>query len=611
MTRELLAGPKGAEQRDGFGDEPDPASYSMEDYFLRAVEELDGNVGYLITDKFASHTLRVLLMVLSGDELDATSQRSVLRSRKKEDVDVIRSDKAKDLGLEARAVPESFETLLQKITADSLSGLEPNSVRTLATHPVGNPMLQLLLHLEVAHFGKQRAKEDDSIIRRLLPDDPLARGTESASFVNGLMYDPIGSRLLESIVEHAPGKLFKAMYKELFRDRMGSLARNEIASYVVSRILERLGAEELQAAMASIYPQMPDLAQRGRTGVVKTLVERCAARGVDTAPLAAALQGAYAPDEQEPTSFLVNMLQLPQDLPASIAANTTTSSSVSPPHPPPTPESPAKSSDNPSTDLPMQTTPQTLHRQHHTTALAQAMLQTPGPLSSLLHASLTALAPKHILHISRAPPLSPILQSVLMAPTSTLILRRKLITRLFGHFAALSQHPAASRVVDAVERGTRSGLAFVRERVAEELAESEAQLRDSGCGRKVWRNWRMDLYRRRRGVWVGETRREVGNAGFQSFPGGADEGWWGGNGDGDGDEGREERDDGSVPLAVRRKGKDKRKVSGDSGAAEQEDKTRGGKTPLQLARERHALGKSKAERPRHQHHHHDSGGAST
>ena len=37
-------------------------------------------------------------------------------------------------------------------------------------------------------------------------------------------------------------------------------------------------------------------------------------------------------------------------------------------------------------------------------------------------------------------------------------------------------------------------------------------------GRAVWRNWRMDLYKRKRADWVKQSRYTAGNEGFQSFP---------------------------------------------------------------------------------------------
>ena len=72
---------------------------------------------------------------------------------------------------------------------------------------------------------------------------------------------------------------------------------------------------------------------------------------------------------------------------------------------------------------------------------------------------------------------SPTIIAALTSPHASPITRRKLIARFYGHVAAMALDPAASRVVDAVWHGT-NGLAFIRERVAEELAENEPRERD-------------------------------------------------------------------------------------------------------------------------------------
>ena len=107
---------------------------------------------------------------------------------------------------------------------------------------------------------------------------------------------------------------------------------------------------------------------------------------------------------------------------------------------------------------------------------------------------------------------------------------------------------SASHVVDCIWEGTH-GLAFIRERVAEELAENEAQMREQPCGRAVWKNWKMDLYKRRRGDWIHQSKVKASNDGFQSFS---------------------ELD-----------------INKEKGVT--------AKTPLQLARERHAKGKRKKD----------------
>ena len=61
-------------------------------------------------------------------------------------------------------------------------------------------------------------------------------------------------------------------------------------------------------------------------------------------------------------------------------------------------------------------------------------------------------------------------------------------------------------MVDALWTATKD-LFFVKERLAQELAQNEMSLRDSFVGRAVWRNWSMDLYKRRRGEWAAKAKR--------------------------------------------------------------------------------------------------------
>jgi hypothetical protein len=74
---------------------------------------------------------------------------------------------------------------------------------------VGNPVIQVLLSLELGHFGKSIVKDPNSITRRLIPEESPEEGSESTVFLRGLLYDPVGSRLLEAILRCAPGKLFR------------------------------------------------------------------------------------------------------------------------------------------------------------------------------------------------------------------------------------------------------------------------------------------------------------------------------------------------------------------------------------------------------------------
>ncbi|KAK5146227.1 hypothetical protein LTR04_001097 [Oleoguttula sp. CCFEE 6159] len=440
---------------------------SMENLFLSTIKELEGNLGYLMTERFASHTLRVLLVVLSGQPLEQSTTN-----------------------FGKRIVPDSFSDALAKLITDSVLGLDTTYLRALATHPTGNPTLQLLLQLELTQFGKQRAKDENSIIHKLLPDDPIVEGTESASFINGLVYDAVGSRLLESIVEFAPGKLFKALYREFFKERIGSLARNEIAGYVVSKILERLSKEDLEVAVELINPQVANLAERNRTGVIRTLIERCAARRVDTQPTALQLELAYSTGGEFDIRNLLKMGRIS----------------------PSKEEETRKDVNGANASQTAKSAPERAHG----SLLAQSMILIPGALSGLIFESLVGLGPEPLMEIAKDPIASRTLQAALTSPNATIIHRRKLIQQLYGHIGELALDQSASYVVDAIWEGTH-GLAFIRERIAEELAENEGAIRESTVGRKIWRNWKMDLYKRRRADWIKQSKNKAGNDGFQSL----------------------------------------------------------------------------------------------
>ncbi len=457
----------------------------MENLFLYTISELDTNLGYLLTQKYASHTLRVLLTVLSGLPLSRSSTRSLLESKRKERVTVAGPQKEDELRLEKRTVPDSFLKALEKLIHDSIAGMGTTDLRALATHKTGNPTLQLLLRLELTHLGKQRAKDEESLIRKLLPDDPITENSDSASFINGMVYDPVGSRLLETVLEYAPGKMFKSLYKESFRERLPTLAKDEVAGYVVSRVLERLSKEDLEEAVAAISPTFPVLVERNRTAVIKTIVERCAARGIDPTNLADQLTTAYQGQNGFDIARLLRLGELGADTKSELDRN-----GVS------------------------------LHSQSHKlhgSLLAQAMLSVPGALSSLVFDSLIRLGTALALNVARDPAASRTIQAALTSPHASIIFRRKMIQLFYGHIGAMALDPAASHVVDAIWAGTH-GLAFIRERIAEELAENDAALRESLVGRAVWRNWKMDLYRRRRAEWVKQSRAKAGNDGFLGFP---------------------------------------------------------------------------------------------
>ncbi|KZF22328.1 ARM repeat-containing protein [Xylona heveae TC161] len=630
VTQELIEPPDQTQEDETTGE----VFVTMENLFLYTLNELEGNLGYLVMDRFASHTIRVLLVVLSGKPLMKRSTTSVVQSRKKENITVTgMPGKPTDLELDERSVPESFTAALDKMIKDTIAGLDTNHLRALATHPTGNPVLQLLLELELSQKpGSRKQKVDEQyLFKKLLPDDLSEENTDSTMFFNSMIYDPLGSRVLEAIIRVAPGKTFKAIYRHLLKERIGSLARNDIAGFVAMRALERLSKEDLQDALQSILPQIPSLVERSRTTVIRTLVERCGVRGADTKALANALKESYGGDgdDVDPAERLAKMLKL--DLLSKKDANGNAN-----------------------------LTAEEKAQQLHGSLLAQAMLNVPhgGPLSEFVQAGLLVLASSSspsssqdadadassnsentFIKICEDPVLSRVVQQAFnpsnpsspdpssssnpsfnpsnpsssnypssstggsSAGTSTsstadTAFRRKLLPKFYTHIAPLACTSAGSHVIDSLWPGSR-GLPFIRDQIAAELARDEPVLRESFFGRAVWRNWMMDMYKRRRGDWVALARAQhdpddddasvpdnLSGAGAGSY--GRGRGGGGGQGYGHG------RGGGGGGGGYSRGGGHGYGSSHATGNFD--NKGRGGKTGIEKARERFAAEKAKKEK---------------
>lgn len=449
---------------------------SIEPLFLSAVQQIKPHIGYLLTEKFASHTIRVLLVVLSGESLQNESLKSMLASRKKEKLDLPRTyEEEQKVNEQAkRKVPESFSKALRDLISLAVSGLDTTYLRALATHQTGNPVLQLLLRLELTTPGRVKDNNTQTPFTRLFPEDDFDAESESGKFASGLVYDSTGSHLVEVLVQHLPGKMFKKFYKNLFKERIGKLAKNEIATYVAMRILQRIGKDELADARDKILPEIPGLIERKQLMIIRILVQRCAVRQVDQRPLARAIVNAYGGTH---FNFLPQMLQFSLSEGTGNAAREETDLGTM--------------IDTSKADL-------------QGSLLAQEMLRTGGG-SDMIQDCLLSQSDAILTAMSKNPILSRVLQVALTSSESSNSFRRQLIPKFHGRICELAIDPAGSHVVDALWEAT-SGSHFLKEGVAQEMQQGETTLRDSKHGRTVWRNWSMDLYQRRPRDWQAKAK---------------------------------------------------------------------------------------------------------
>ncbi|KAI1807526.1 ARM repeat-containing protein [Daldinia bambusicola] len=480
VTREL-----GGERDDAPTEQDDPSEGPlpfMEELFLLTLDELEGHLGYLLADKFASHTLRVLLIILSGRPLEQSQTKSLIHSKKKEKISVPwTSDGSTDVNDQLRAVPMSFNLAAKKIIADSVSGLSTTELRVLATHPTGNPVLQLLLELDVSLNSKasEDNSEDMTLLWKLLPGAPSSlkdATTPASDFVNSMLYDHIGSRLLETLITHCPGRVFKALYKHIFGSRINSLLRNDIASYPAIRILNRLSKEDLIAAAQKTLPDLSKLVALSRFNVIKTLFERCQARQADSEidSLTRALVEALGSD---PTSLVPKLCFL----------------------------QPSESDDKKDQELPQKNRSALVS---HGAQLTTTMLAIPGYPSSTVQKSIASLPEELILQLATSSaPTSYVLVNALSTPSKNKVFHKTLVAALRSHSFELATSEYGNKVINSIvsipSKGDGISIPFhFKEFIMEQLGQHEQELRDSFEGRRTWRTWKGDLWRNRRRDWI-------------------------------------------------------------------------------------------------------------
>lgn len=491
VTRELggFEETEPVKETEGDDGETKTAKASMEDLFLLTLDELEEHLTFLLSDKFGSHALRVLLIVLSGRSFDQVTTKSLLQSKAKEHISAQGAAVDTDgLDTQARTVPGSFTLAIQKIVEDTTSSMDETALRVLATHPTGNPVLQLLLELDLTLNGKEKEKTDKLLILKLLPEAPgsLADPSSRASdFVNQMMYEPVGSRLMEMIIMHAPAKIFKALNINFFGPRIQTYVRNDVACYPAIKALNRMSKDDLKSAMAQMIPDVPKIVAAKRFNVLKALFDRCKVRQVtdEIKSLVGAICAAYQSDY----SCLVPRLCGLEE------------------------ESPLKEGES-AKDKKYQkeqvTDKQKAAAISHGCKLATTLVGIPGSPGKAIQTSLLSLSPEQILHLATSStPTMLVIKTALEGPAYINNFHKAFVTKVTADVVELANSQMGHNIINAIveipSKGKERSVPFhLKEAIMTKLVSRERDLRDTWTGRSVWRTWKGDLWKRRRSEWV-------------------------------------------------------------------------------------------------------------
>lgn len=445
--REILEGPSLEEGSD-------EEYVSAENMILFIVSELKPKVfNELITHQYASHVLRMLMIVLTGAEIPSNSVRSALRSKKSKFARKVIAVSAggEEFFGKSYQVPSSFRQSAGEIIKELAGKLDCRLARELSISKVASPFMQLAIRSEAE--SKRKKNKDLS-----LPGLIFNNGEGEESFVEYLLSDAVGSHFFEAmILSGLPIDLIERLYSSYMEGRLAKLARRDYGSYVIGAILIKVKAakaskiiDQLVEENEGVYP----------SNLVRAIIEASAKHNLKTEELVSKL---VSKDSQK-------------DLLADLEVDKTL-------------------------------TDYKYGRVHSNPALVQksAFIQTLVKAAPTVRASLmdtfTTMEHDKLMAMAKHPIYSHLVESCL-EPAADTIRRRKLLNQITtpGSVVELACNAYGSHVIDKLWRFTYK-LKFFRERIAEELLSEETKIKESRYGKMVWKTWSLDKYLRLRFVW--------------------------------------------------------------------------------------------------------------
>ncbi|KAJ3146184.1 Nucleolar protein 9 [Irineochytrium annulatum] len=261
---------------------PEKPLPSMQDLFAALCDELKGQHVGLMSDPWASHLLRTLLQILSGqallkpEEVDKQrSKRSRSYNKKNNNQAAAQTRAAKQAALASatKRIPTSFAALLEGIVDSILASLQEYEIREYAVHPVASPVLQLLVAVKSGGRGQRLI---DAMLEIDAEEEALRESR--SSFMDRLIRDQVGSHLVEKVVEHASAEQFHALYVTYFRGRLRELCDHRAGNFAVQAVLAHLrNAVQLEVVMTEIlgFAEVLVAGKTNRSHVLVKLLEGC------------------------------------------------------------------------------------------------------------------------------------------------------------------------------------------------------------------------------------------------------------------------------------------------------------------------------------------------
>lgn len=444
---------------------------SMENLFLFFLNEIRPNLREMINHQYASHTLRLIILIIAGKELpSSTVSNSTLRSKRSKIARKMIEIKDNEDFDRAFQVPSSFKDELKTLLDSLRNRVDRKMAREYAIHKIASPVLQLLIQVEGL---VDRDRPFWHLV--FLKDDEDKDSTEE-SFVEYLLSDPVGSHFFETTIKDQRLKYVERLYKLYMSDRILKLAkRDTTGSYVVQVLLKKLKQNEARQVLDQLIPEMSML-MNTNLEMGKSIIDASSLHKDYKKPLIIEeLVKKYTPNDQ--SDILETVLQLS----TSTLGNTR--------------------DDWPTAE------------ERRRALFLEKLMEYDSSFLNLAIDNFLSLPKERLIQMCFHGVFSHVVEDVLKPDHVEIIKRRRLLNQFLGSIVELSCNAYGSHIVDKLWDFTIK-LNNYKERIAQELVGEKDKVKESTYGRQVWKNWSMELFVRKRHDWNFKVKEQE----FEKFP---------------------------------------------------------------------------------------------
>lgn len=444
---------------------------SMENLFLFFLNEIKPNLKDMIIHQYASHTLRLIILIIAGKELPSTTvSNSTLRSKKSKIARKMIEIKDNQDFDKAFQIPSSFKDELKNLLDSIRSKLDQRTAREYAIHKVASPVLQLLIQVEGI------VDRDRQFWHLVFLKDDEEKNSSEESFVEYLLSDPVGSHFFENTIKDQRLKYVERLYKFYMSERILKLAkRDTTGSYVVQILLKKLKQNEARQILDQLIPEMSIL-MNSNLEMGKSIIDASTLHKDYKKPvIIEELVKKYTPNEE--SDILETVLQLS----TSTLGNTR--------------------DDWPTAE------------ERRRALFLEKLMEYDSSFLNLTVDNLLSLPKGRLIQMCLHGVFSHVVEDVLKPEDVEIIKRRRLLNQFVGSIVELSCNAYGSHIVDKLWDFTLK-LNNYKERIAQELIGEKEKVKESTYGRQVWKNWSMELFVRKRHDWTFKVKEQE----YEKFP---------------------------------------------------------------------------------------------